>query len=265
MRAIVTLVVLAAAFVAFIWLIQRQLIYLPSEFVPAPPPGVERVSFSTEDDLELSAWFLQPPGESSATVIVFNGNAGNRSNRLPLAAALNREGYSVLLVDYRGYGGNPGSPTEEGLAKDARASLAHLKGREEVDTERIVYFGESLGAAVATSLAFEAPPAALVLRSPFPSLVDVARLHYPFLPVSVLLRDRFPVADRISEVSVPVMVVAGTEDEIVPPELSVKVFEAAMEPKAMFTIEGAGHNDPELLAGRQLIDGIAAFVGSELP
>ena len=265
MRAVVTLVVVAAAVVALIWALQRQLIYLPSQNVPAPPTGVEEVSFSTEDDLVLNAWFLEPPSEASATVIVFNGNAGNRSNRFPLGAALSKPGYAVLLVDYRGYGDNPGSPTETGLKQDARAALGYLNAREDVNPQRIVYFGESLGAAVATGLASEEPPAALVLRSPFPSLVDVAQVHYPFLPVSLLLRDRFAVADSVSGVSAPVMVIIGTEDDIVPPALSREAFEAATEPKTMLTISGAGHNDSELLAGQELIEGISGFLRSELP
>ncbi len=265
MRAIVTLIVVAAALLALIWVMQRQLIYLPSQRVPPTPEGVDLVSFQTEDDLELDAWFLQSRSRPSVSVIVFNGNAGNRSNRLPLAIDLRQEGYSVLLVDYRGYGDNPGSPSERGLAKDARAALTYLRARDDVDPERIVYFGESLGAAVATGLAAEDPPAALVLRSPFPSLIDVAQVHYRFLAVSLLLRDRFPVVERISEVSAPVMVVIGTDDDIVPPDLSREVFEAAAEPKTLLSIDGAGHNDVELLSGRELIEGIASFLRSVVP
>lgn len=264
-RTIVTLALVAAALVALIWVMQRQLIYLPAQNLPSPPAPGEEVSFSTDDGLELGAWFVSPPTTPSGTVIVFNGNAGNRSNRFSLAVALAGEGYAVLLVDYRGYGGNPGSPTEAGLASDARAALDYLRSRPDVDRGRIIYFGESLGAAVATGLATEEPPSALILRSPFPSLVDVGRIHYPFLPVSLLLRDRFPLADQISEVTAPIMVILGTEDNIVPPDLSRSVFEAASEPKTLLTIEGVGHNDPELLAGEKMIGGVTDFLRSALP
>src|SRR5690606_27765101 len=123
-----------------------------------------------------------------------NGNGGDRSMRVPLASALNRMGLSVLLFDYRGYGGNPGSPSEEGLAADARAAQAWLAAQPGVD--QIVYFGESLGGAVAVRLAVERSPVALILRSPFTSLADVASVHYPWLPVRRLLLDRYPSIDR---------------------------------------------------------------------
>ena len=125
-------------------------------------------------------------------------------------------GLAVLLFDYRGYGGNPGHPTEEGLAADARAALGYLAGRPEVDPERVIYFGESLGAAVALRLATERPPAALVLRSPFASLAEVGRRHYPVLPVSLLLRDRYDSAALAGRLDAPLLVVAGGRDQIVP-------------------------------------------------
>ena len=163
--------------------------------------------------------------------------------RATLAAALNRVGLSVLLFDYRGYGGNPGSPSEEGLATDARAARAWLAAQ--VDVDRVVYFGESLGAAVAIGLAAQQAPAALVLRSPFTSLADVAAVHYPWLPARRLLLDRYPSIERIASVKAPVMVIAGDRDDIVPAVLSRRLYEAAAEPKRYVLVPGAGHNDPE--------------------
>ncbi len=125
-----------------------------------------------------------------------------------------------------------------------------LPTQPEVDPDRIVYFGESLGAAVAIGLALERPPAALVLRSPFTSLADVAKVHYPWLPVGRLLIDRYPSIDRIGSLSVPVMVIAGDRDDIVPESLSRKLYDAAREPKRYLLVPGAGHNDPELVDGR---------------
>src|SRR5260370_30358617 len=130
------------------------------------------------DGLGLGGWVVAVSGPSlRVTGRVFNGNAGNRGRQGRLAAALHRQGLQVLLVDYRGYGGNPGAPTEKGLAADSRAARAYLAGRPDVDASRIVYFGESLGTAVAVNLAVEHPPAALVLRSPFTSMADVGRHH----------------------------------------------------------------------------------------
>src|SRR5205807_5382312 len=129
-------------------------------------------------------------------------------------------GCQVLLFDYRGYGRNPGSPSEAGLLADARAARAYLRTRSDVDERRLVYFGESLGAAVAVALAVEEPPGALVLRSPFRSLAEVGRLHYPYLPVDLMLADRYPTADRIARVQAPLLVIAAERDEIIPVEQS---------------------------------------------
>lgn len=193
-------------------------------------------------------------------MLVFNGNAGDRSMRAPLAAALNRMGYSVLLFDYRGYGGNSGRPTEDGLAADARAAEAWLAAQPGV--ERVAYFGESLGAAVAVGLAVQRPPAALVLRSPFTSLPDVGAVHYPWLPVRRLLLDRYPSIERIASVSAPLLVIAGDRDDIVPLSLSKRVYDAAAEPKRFVLVPGAGHNDPALLDGPRMLAEVEGFLSS---
>jgi uncharacterized protein len=199
-----------------------------------------------------------------ATVVVFNGNAGERSLRAPLAAALNRTGFSVLLFDYRGYGRNPGSPSERGLLNDAGAARAYVIARDDVNAGRLVYFGESLGAAVAVGLAAEYPPAALVLRSPFTSLADMGRLYYPLLPTNLLLRDRFDLLGRIGRLSCPVLIVVGYHDRIVPPDQSRRLYDAAPEPKRFVVIQGADHNDFELLAGDLLIGEVTRFVNEAL-
>ncbi len=184
---------------------------------------------------------------------MFNGNAGNRAYRSGLARAFRAHGVAVLLFDYRGYGGNEGRPTEAGLAFDARAARAYLATRADVDPQRVVYFGESLGAAVAIGLAVEHPPAALVLRSPFTSLADVGRLHYPFLPVRWLLRDRFQSLERIAHIASPVLVIAGDRDRVVPLEQSRQLYAAASAPKRLVIISGADHNDEALADGPEVI------------
>jgi fermentation-respiration switch protein FrsA (DUF1100 family) len=236
---------------------QRRLIYFPS---PGPVPriaGAHDVVLQTEDGIRLGAWYF-PAGRSA--VLVCNGNGGDRSMRIPLAAALNRLGLSVLLFDYRGYGGNPGSPSEDGLAADARAAQAWLAAQPGI--ERMVYFGESLGAAVAIGLAVQRPPAALVLRSPFTSLADVAAVHYPWLPARRLLVDRYPSIDRIASVSAPLLVIAGDRDDIVPESLSRQLYDAAAEPKRYVMVPGAGHNDGVLLDGPQLVAELEGFLSS---
>ena len=257
LTALAWLAVTVVVALGLLWVFQRNLIYLPAQPVPDAPARLEQVTLETEDGLRLDGW-LVPADDPRGVVVVFNGNAGNRSNRVPLGEALAREGLTVLLTDYRGYGGNPGSPTEEGLAADARAALDFA--RERFASTPLVYFGESLGAGVAIGLATEEPPAALVLRSPFTSLPDIAAVHYRWLPASVLLRDRYPNLDRISTIETPVMVIAGDDDRIVPAHQSRRVYEEAREPKSLVVIDGVGHNDRGLLDGEEMIRAIVEFL-----
>ncbi len=265
MIATALFVAVIGAVLALYWTMQRRLMYFPAAYVPTPDEiglmPVEPVTFETADGLELGGWFLAASGPSPRfTVLVFNGNAGNRADRGPLAAALHRHGMQVLLVDYRGYGGNPGTSSERGFAADGRAARAYLLGRSDVDASRLVYFGESLGAAVAVGLAVEHPSAALILRSPFTSMVDVGQYHYPFLPVRLLLRDSFPSIDRIHGIRSPLLIIAGERDRIVPIQQSRRLYEAASAPKTLVVFPEVDHNDYELLAGDEMIQAIVHFL-----
>jgi pimeloyl-ACP methyl ester carboxylesterase len=260
-RLVFAVVALVGLLLILTWAFQRRLIYLPS---PGPVPaandvieGARDVTLRTSDGLELGAWFIPARGtESNFAVLVANGNAGDRSLRAPLARALVEQGFAVLLFDYRGYGGNPGDPSEEGLARDAVAAYRFLTEVEGFPRARLLYFGESLGAAVLTQLATVHPPAGLVLRSPFTDLAAVGSVHYPFLPVGAMLWDRYPVAKQIRAVNVPTTVVYGTQDSIVPPSQSRAVAEAAQGPTTVVEMEGAGHNDLALLNSRELIEAV---------
>ena len=257
-----------AVLLTIVWAAQRRLIYFPFGGEPeADGIGTHAsVSFPTADGLQLNAWwFAAATSPPRATVLVFNGNAGNRAHRVPLAEALRRGGLQVLLVDYRGFGGNPGSPSERGLAADSRAAYAWVSRRPDVDRARLVYFGESLGSAVAVELAAEHPPAAIILRSPFTSMADIGAHHYPFLPVRLLIRDRFPSIDRIVQIGAPLLVIAGDSDRVVPFEYSRRLYDAAASPKQLEVIRGADHNDYELLAGTEMLEAVLAFVNRHLP
>lgn len=252
------LVLVAGLLVAAGWGLQRRLIYFPAPSSVPPVsgvlPGAREVRLHTADGLELGAWLVPAGGPGrDVTVLVASGNAGNRSLRAPLAAALSRAGMAVLLFDYRGYGGNPGRPSEAGLALDVRAAHRYLTQDRRVPQGRLLYVGESLGAAVVTELATEHPPAGLLLRSPFVDLGAVGRAHYPYLPVGALLRDRYPVAEQLARIAVPTTVVYGTEDGIVPPEQSRAVAAAAGGPSLLVAVRGADHNDRALLAGAVLV------------
>ena len=219
-----------------LWVIQRGLIYFPSGDPGTPAdaalPHAEIVAIPTADGLTLGGWFVPASGPArDTTVVVFNGN-----------------------------GGNPGAPSEKGLAADARAAVRHVASRPDVDGNRIIYLGESLGSGVAVGLAVERPPFALILRSPFTSLVDVGRHHYPFLPVNLVLRDRFPSLTRIASLASPLLVIATDKDDVVPTAQSERLYNAAASPKRLVIIEGAGHNDEEILAGPRVIAAIVEFL-----
>ena len=244
---------------AALWFVQRQLIYLPDQSPASLPGGVTVSEVETSDGIVHDLWLVPAEGEAAARLVVFNGNAGNRSHRLSLADSLAAEGLEVVLFDYRGYGDTMGHPSEEGLLEDARAVAGPA-----FDTDLpVVYFGESLGAGVATLLAAEVAPDALVLRSPFTSLSDMARTHYRIVP-TVLLRDRYEVDKTIAELHMPVLVILGTADSIVPPRLSRTVFEAANQPKRLLEMEGLDHNDPGLASGASLAQEIRVFVDEEV-
>jgi pimeloyl-ACP methyl ester carboxylesterase len=264
-RAGLVVAVVLAVLTGLLWGLQRRLVYFPDAGpVPAAGavlPGARDVVLQTSDGLRLGAWFLPGRDAEAPAVLVANGNGGHRGLRAPLAAALAGRWLAVLLFDYRGYGGNPGSPSEEGLARDVRAARAHLLEEAGVPPDRLLYLGESLGAAVVTELATEHPPAGLVLRSPFVDLAAVGAAHYPFLPVRALLRDRYPVAERVATIRVPTTVVLGGADSIVPPAQSRAVATAAAGLHRLVEVPGADHNDRVLLDGDALVDAVVELAG----
>jgi pimeloyl-ACP methyl ester carboxylesterase len=254
--------------VGLLWAFQRRLVYLPDAGPVGPAaavlPGARDATLTTGDGLELAAWYLPAADPDAPAVLVANGNGGHRGLRAPLARALSAAGLGVLLFDYRGYGGNPGSPSEEGLALDVRAARDHLLASG-VRPDRLLYLGESLGCAVVTGLAVEHPPAGLVLRSPFVDLAAVGSAHYPLLPVRQLLRDRYPVAEQVARVTAPTTVVYGGGDTIVPPAQSRQVAGAAGQLHRLVEVPGADHNDAVLGHGDPLVDAVVELAARTAP
>jgi fermentation-respiration switch protein FrsA (DUF1100 family) len=267
LRGLLVATLVIGVLTGMLWALQRQLIYHPDS-TPVPPAdevieGARDVTLHTDDGLELDAWFvpgLQDGPGSGMAVLFAPGNGGNRLSRASFAVELRRRGFAVLLMDYRGYGGNPGTPSEDGLAADALAAVAALDDRG-YPPERTIYFGESLGTGVVAALQQQRPPAGLVLRSPFTELADVGVHHYPWLPVRLLLSDRFPVLELVRASSVPVTVVYGDRDSVVPTALSARVADGAASLVEELVIKGADHNDA-MMFGPRVADAVARLAES---
>ena len=249
-------------------MLAEALLYQPSRGDPGPPPTLlgirgEALTLTTSDGIPITAWWYDAESEGGDTppmILFLHGNAGDISHRTPIAEGLLREGLSVLLLEYRGYGSSGGKPSESGFGKDARAGREFLLGRGG-DPGRIVVLGRSMGGAVAAGLASREPVGGLVLESAFTSLGDMAKTLYPFLP-SVLfrrLKGRFSTVDLVKEVRVPVLVIHGAEDELVPLGMGKEILEAAHEPKDWMAVAGAGHNDVFWVGGASYFRRIASF------
>lgn len=256
-----------ATVVLLAWLLQARLVYLPQvpgrewDATPADAGlGYEDVAITTADGVELSAWFV-PAATPRATILFFHGNAGNISHRLETIANFHELGLSVLILDYRGYGRSEGQPSETGTRRDARAAWRYLQETRSIPPAEIVLAGRSLGAAVAAELAAElaAKPAALILEAPFTSLPAIAQQAYPLLPARWLVRGQYATRARVAAVPVPVLVIHGRDDAIIPIEQGRAVFEAARGPKRLLAVAG-GHNDAYIRSRETYIAGVDRFL-----
>jgi hypothetical protein len=230
--------------------IERYFIYFPEHRLVATPADVglefEDLDFRAADGMRLHGWLV--PGRGDIALLWFHGNAGNVSHRIDLLEELHRElTVTVFILEYRGYGTSHGAPSEEGLYLDAEAALDALTRRADIRPDKVVFFGQSLGAAVAVELATRHPPAGLILESAFTSVPEMARHHYPWLPIWPLLRTRFDSLSKIGDVSATLLMIHGENDETTPLEMGERVFAAAREPKRFRLIRGAGHNDVYLV------------------
>lgn len=237
---------LYAAVCAGLFVFQRALIYLPMDMPGTPSrhgvPEMRAVAARSADGLALAGWFAPPRAPGTPVVVLFHGNAGNLASRSFKARAFLDAGLGVMLAGYRGYGGNPGAPSEEGLFADGRAALDFLAAQG-IEAGDVVLYGESLGSGVAVRMASERRVAAVILEAPYTSLPDVASFHYPFVPVGWLARDRFDSVSRIAAIAAPLLVVHGDRDEVIPIALGQRLFAAAAEPKRAQWIAGGSHND----------------------
>lgn len=233
--------------VAVLFVSQRNFIYHPDPTVPrASLYGVadmDVITAATEDGLELSAWYGEPQSNDKPVIVLFHGNAGHIGIRAFKARLLMDNGYGFLLAEYRGYGGNDGKPSEQGFYKDGRAYINWLKNQG-ISEDRIVLYGESIGSGTAVQMAAEFSAAhALILETPFTDLPAVAQRHMIFVPTGLLMKDRFDNGSKIGALNMPVLILHGKRDVVVPYKIGKALFDRATEPKQMETFPHGGHND----------------------
>ncbi len=251
------IVILAAVF-----LFQARLLFFPTRDITANPSHIgldyEVVNFVTDDGVSLHGWYV-PAEDSEIVVLFFHGNAGNISHRLETLSLFRRLGFNTLIFDYRGFGLSQGEITELGSYSDAAAARNYLVSTRKIPATEIIYFGRSLGGAIAAQLASRYPPKALILESSFTSVPDMAAEIYPFLPVRLLSRFAYDTKRIMPSVTCPVLIAHSRDDEIIPFEHGRVLFAAAGDPKVFLEMRG-GHNDGFLTSGEDYNRGIKRFV-----
>ncbi len=246
MKILLGLLLVYVLVLAWVYLFQRSFIYFPPpSYVPperaGANPHLEEISLRTADGISLKNWYAKRHGKA-LVVVFFHGNGDSLPSASPLADPFIAQGYGFVLAEYRGYGGMPGSPTEQGLYEDARAAIRRVLA-EGVAESDLVLMGHSLGSAVAVQMATEFRAAGLVLLSPFWSLARMGQIRFPFLPAERLVRDRFESFAKIARIGMPLLSIHGDADLIVPPGEGQRLFEAAREPKTLRLLPAARHND----------------------
>ena len=270
--SIVLIVFLAYSVLGWaLYFLQPSFLYYPIREMAYSPGDIgltfEKVVLHTEDDIKIAAWFI--PAKAAAYTILFcHGNAGNLSHRLDSINIFNELGLNCLIFDYRGYGNSQGEPSEEGTYLDAEAAWRWLTEKKKIPPKQIIIFGRSLGGSIAANLAADVKPAGLVLESSFTSFIDMGKKFYPYMPVKLFAKFRYSTIDYVQKVRCPVMLIHSRNDEIVPFEFGLRLYEAANEPKEFVEIFGS-HNDGFLFSGETYKEGwsewLVFLAGYEAP
>jgi len=249
-------------FVAYVRFLEATTIFLPSKDVLATPRDIglayEDVYFQTIDHKRLNGWLVKAPGEANATLIFLHGNAGNIGDRVEKAALFHQMGLNIFLMDYRGYGHSRGRPTEQGMYYDALAAHDYLKSRKDINHDRIISYGVSLGGAAAVDLALRRRVACLIVESSFSSAADMGRVILPFVP-SFLLSVKMDNEEKIKKIMAPKLFIHSENDETVPFALGKKLYDTAPIPKMFLKITGS-HNDGHMTSRKLYIDGVWGFL-----
>lgn len=242
------IIILYLSLIVFLYVFQRNLVYFPYQDRNKPQDvgaiGFNEIFYPTHDGIRLKAWYRPPPQVTpdAKVMMLFHGNSDVISNWAKRAVAYADLGIGVLLVEYRGYGGNDGTPTEMDLLEDARYAIKWLESNG-IAKENLIFYGHSLGTGVATAMAAEFPPRALLLEAPYNAVVEVAAIRFPIVPVQMLMHDQFPSGDRIQKVSAPVTIVHGDRDMVIPLSQGQKLAQNVRAPLDFHIIKGGGHVD----------------------
>ena len=227
--SILALILFYILLVIIVFFFQRNLLYHPSVDnylkgnLGSEPTKIEKVNIITKDKIDLIGWFYNKDLEKFKTIVFFHGNAGSLQNRTYKLNHFKDLDINFLIIAWRGFSGNKGKPNEMGLYEDARSAIRWLN-KKGVRDKNIILYGESLGTAIAIEIAQSKKYGGLILESPFTSMINMGKKYYPFFPVSLLLKDKFESYKKINKVIVPVLVIPGKFDKIVPYEMCEKIY-----------------------------------------
>jgi fermentation-respiration switch protein FrsA (DUF1100 family) len=261
MKLIIIILVIFILLFFFIRFIEQRSLYFPLKDIEATPAAIgldyEDVTVTTNDGLQLTGWFI-PSAHSRDTILLSHGNGGNISHRLEKINILHTLDLDVLIYDYRGYGKSTGKPSESGLYRDAQAMYDYLRNKKRVPAQKIIAYGESLGAAVTIDLAGETDVGAIIIESGFTSIHDMAKKIFGAAP-SFLIHAKYDSVNKIKSIRIPKLIMHSPDDEVVPFAQGRGLFENAPEPKTFVELQG-GHNDGFLISGDVYSKAIDAFV-----
>ena len=246
---------------AILYFSQRNLLYHPSENNYSDDQltvTIEKVKITTEDNLELLAWYHEKDIINSKTILYLHGNAGSLENRIHKINNFEDININFLLLAWRGFSGNKGQPNEQGLYKDAKAAIKWLK-KKGVKDQNIIIYGESLGTGIATEIAQNKNYAGVILESPFTSMIEAGSSKYPIFPIKLLLKDKYESNKKIKNIKSPILIMHGEEDRIVPFRMGKKLYELANEPKYSYFPK----NDDHMMEfNKDLINSLNKFIKS---
>ena len=229
--------------VLFTYFYQRKLLYHPSENNYTGDEiqfEYKEVFIEVDKGIKLRSWFLEKELKKNKTILYFHGNAGNLTNRVHKLNELNKLDVNILIISWRGFSGNKGKPTEENLYNDARKSVEWLN-QAGIENKNIILYGESLGTGVAIELGKNNSFAGIVLESPFTSIADAAKIYYPYLPIDLLIKDRYDSLKKIKSINTPILIMHGKKDDIVPFKMGEELFDQANQPKFSYFSENDDH------------------------